>query len=158
MRTSVMIKPRRTARARRLTGLALLAAIFSSEAAVPSARAQAQRVSASLCDATKLQATAWDDCLRKAQGDSDKAVEDAVAKFKAAVDTHTDLSAAQRALLKRQIGESNDLWTRYRNHLCQNVLPILAGPRAKIYEENLGCIIDLNVARQKELDAMMAPR
>jgi hypothetical protein len=120
--------------------------------------AQTSRPSAGLCDPAKMQSTAWDDCLRKAQADSEKAVEDTVAKFKATLDSRSDLSGSQRALLKRQIGESNDLWIRYRNHLCQNIMPILAGPRAKIYEENLGCTIDLNIARKNELGAQMAPR
>jgi hypothetical protein len=145
------------ARAGGLAGFLIMAAILAWEGSPSNAQTQ-QRPSVALCDPTKMQATAWDDCLRKAQADSDKAVEDGVAKFKGAIDTRTDLSGSQRALLKRQIGESNDLWTRYRNHLCQNVLPILAGPRAKIYEENLGCIIDLNAARKNELGALMAPR
>ena len=120
--------------------------------------AQSPRPSLALCDPTKLAVTAWDDCLRKGQADTDKAVDDAITKFKAALDARTDLSGQQRALLKRQIGESNDLWIRYRNHLCQNIMPILAGPKAKIYEENLNCIIDLNTARKNELGALMAPR
>ena len=122
------------------------------------AMAQSPRPSLALCDPTKLAVTAWDDCLRKGQADTDKAVDDAITKFKAALDARTDLSGQQRALLKRQIGESNDLWIRYRNHLCQNIMPILAGPKAKIYEENLNCIIDLNTARKNELGALMAPR
>jgi uncharacterized protein YecT (DUF1311 family) len=122
------------------------------------AMAQSPRPSLALCDPTKLAVTAWDDCLRKGQADTDKAVDDAITKFKAALDARTDLSGQQRALLKRQIGESNDLWIRYRNHLCQNIMPILAGPKAKIYEENLNCIIDLNTPRKNELGALMAPR
>jgi uncharacterized protein YecT (DUF1311 family) len=122
------------------------------------ARAQLTHPSLALCDPTKLIATAWDDCLRKGQSDTDKAVDDALARFRAAVDARTDLSGQQRALLKRQIGDSNDLWVRYRNHLCQNVIPILAGPKAKIYEENLGCIIDLNTARKSELQAFIGQK
>jgi hypothetical protein len=152
-----MGKSYRAARARCLAAFALMAAMFPWEASPSMAQAQ-QRPSLALCDPAKMLGTAWDDCLRKAQADSDKAVEDAVAKFKAVIDGRSDLSGSQRNLLKRQIGESNDLWTRYRNHLCQNVLPILAGPRAKIYEENLGCIIDLNTGRRTELGALMAPR
>ena len=151
-----MWKPRRPARARGLTAF-VFAMIILPYWEGPSS-AQTSRPSVALCDPAKMQATAWDDCLRKAQADSEKAVEDTVAKFKATLDTRADLSGSQRALLKRQIGESNDLWIRYRNHLCQNIMPILAGPRAKIYEENLGCTIDLNVARKNELGAQMAPR
>ena len=137
----------------------LLAAVSAFVAwADGAARAQVTRPSVALCDPTKLIATAWDDCLRKGQADTDKAVDEALARFRAAVDARTDLSGQQRALLKRQIGDSNDLWIRYRNHLCQNVIPILAGPKAKIYEENLGCIIDLNTARRVELQALATPR
>ena len=117
---------------------------------------QTPRASVALCDPTKLAVTAWDDCLRKGQADSDKMLDETLAKTKAATDARTDLSAQQRALLKRQIGDSNDLWVRYRNHLCQNVVPILAGPKAKIYEENLACIIDLNTARVGELTTLVA--
>jgi uncharacterized protein YecT (DUF1311 family) len=142
---------------------ALLAALLVPLAATfflggGAARAQTPRPSAALCDQTKLIATAWDDCLRKGQADTDKGVDEALARFKAAIDARADLTGQQRALLKRQIGDSNDLWIRYRNHLCQNVLPILAGPKAKIYEENLGCIIDLNTARIRDLQALIAPR
>jgi uncharacterized protein YecT (DUF1311 family) len=119
------------------------------------ARAQSPRPSVAKCDPAKLPVTAWDDCLRKAQGDTDKGLEEALTKAKAAIDARTDLSGQQRSLLKRQISDSNDLWTRYRNHLCQNVVPMLAGPKAKLYEENLGCIIDTNTARQAELQALV---
>ena len=122
--------------------------------ATGSAKAQSPRASTALCDPTKLAVTAWDDCLRKGQADTEKAMETALAKLKASIDDRKDLSNQQRALLKRMVGESNDLWVRYRNHYCQNVLPILAGPKAKIYEENLACIIDLNTGRPGELSAM----
>lgn len=140
-----------------LVALALMAVFFLGAGQGANAQ-KVQRPSFALCDPAKMQATAWDDCLRKAQADTEKAVEDALTKFKASLDARTDLSGSQRNLLKRQIGESNDLWTRYRNHLCQNVVPILAGPRAKIYEENLACTIDLNTSRKNELGAIMAPR
>jgi hypothetical protein len=144
---------------RRLAALPMaIVAILLCEGGSANAQAQAPRPSAALCDPTKLALTAWDDCLRKGQADTDKGVEDALAKLKAMIDARTDLSGSQRALLKRQVGESNDLWTRYRNHLCQNVVPILAGPRAKLYEENLACLIDLNLARKNDLGALMAPR
>jgi hypothetical protein len=135
-----------------------LAALLLFEGGSARAQAPAPRPSAALCDATKLALAAWDDCLRKGQADTDKGVDDALVKLKAAIDARPDFSGSQRALLKRQISESNDLWTRYRNHLCQNVVPILAGPRAKLYEENLACIIDLNTARKNDLGALMAPR
>src|ERR1700722_20062717 len=101
--------------------------------AASEAHAQSPRPSVALCDPAKLAVTAWDDCLRKGQGDTDKAIEDALAKLKTSIDERKDLSGQQRTLLKRMINDSNDLWVRYRNHYCQNVVPILAGPRAKIY-------------------------
>ncbi|MBV9974958.1 MAG: hypothetical protein JO105_06145 [Hyphomicrobiales bacterium] len=122
---------------------------------IVAAQAQAPRPSVARCDPTKLAVTAWDDCLRKAEAESSKGVDDTLTKAKAAIDARTDLSGQQRALLKRQIGDSNDLWLRYRNHLCQNVVPILAGPKAKLFEENLGCIVDTNMARQTELEALI---
>ena len=143
---------------RRLAALATAIAGLVLAETGPGAAQTQPRPSAALCDPTKLLLSAWDDCLRKGQADTDKAIDDALVKFRAVLDGRSDLSGSQRALLKRQIAESNDLWTRYRNHLCQNVVPILAGPRAKIYEENLACIIDLNSARKNELGAMMAPR
>jgi hypothetical protein len=144
---------------RRLAALpTAVAAMLLWDGGLGSVHAQAPRASVALCDPTKLSLTAWDDCLRKGQADTEKGVDDTLIKLKAAIDARSDLSGQQRALLKRQVGESNDLWTRYRNHLCQNVVPILAGPRAKIYEENLGCIIDLNATRKNELGALMAPR
>jgi uncharacterized protein YecT (DUF1311 family) len=118
------------------------------------ARAEEPRPSVAQCDPAKLPVTAWDDCLRKAQADTDKGLEEALTKVKAMIDARTDLSGQQRSVLKRQISDSNDLWLRYRNHLCQNVVPILAGPKAKLYEENLGCLIDTNTARQIELEAL----
>jgi hypothetical protein len=138
-----------------------LAAVFALASAVlagasGAAWSQSPRPSVAKCDPAKLSATAWDDCLRKAQADTDKALEEALVKAKAAIDARTDLSGQQRLLLKRQINESNDLWTRYRNHLCQNIVPILAGPKAKLYEENLACLIDTNTARQIELEALTA--
>jgi uncharacterized protein YecT (DUF1311 family) len=141
---------------RRATLLAAIAALLLL--AEGAAMAQSPRPSLALCDPTKLALTAWDDCLRRGQTDTDKAVDDALAKFRSVIDARSDLSGQQRALLRRQIVESNDLWIRYRNHLCQNIMPILAGPKAKIYEENLGCIIDLNTARKNELGALMAPK
>ncbi|SDR60668.1 hypothetical protein SAMN05444161_7708 [Rhizobiales bacterium GAS191] len=122
------------------------------------ARAQSVRASTALCDPAKLAVTAWDDCLRKGQADTEKAMDDALAKLKAAIDARKDLSGQQRTLLKRMVGDSNDLWVRYRNHYCQNVVPILAGPKAKIYEENLACIIDLNTPRPAELAGMATPK
>ncbi|MBV9111718.1 MAG: hypothetical protein JOY67_02740 [Hyphomicrobiales bacterium] len=92
--------------------------------------------------------------MRKAESETSKEIDDTLTKVKAAIDARSDLSGQQRNLLKRQIGDSNDLWLRYRNHLCQNVVPILAGPKAKLFEENLGCIVDTNVARQAELEAL----
>ena len=118
------------------------------------AEAQAPRPSLARCDPAKLPVTTWDDCLRKAESETSKGVDDTLTKVKAAIDARSDLSGQQRNLLKRQIGDSNDLWLRYRNHLCQNVVPILAGPKAKLFEENLGCIVDTNVARQAELEAL----
>ena len=134
--------------------LAIVFAAALAFVATGSAKAQSPRASTALCDPTKLAVTAWDDCLRKGQADTEKAMETALAKLKASIDDRKDLSNQQRALLKRMVGESNDLWVRYRNHYCQNVLPILAGPKAKIYEENLACIIDLNTGRPGELSAM----
>jgi uncharacterized protein YecT (DUF1311 family) len=119
---------------------------------------QAPRPSTFLCDPVKLSVTAWTDCLRKGQVDTDKAVDDALAKIRVAIDERKDLSAQQRTLLKRMMSESNDLWIRYRNHLCQNVMPILAGPKAKIYEENLACLIDMNTARRAELTSVTSPK
>lgn len=123
--------------------------------ALGAAWAQSPRPSIAKCDPAKLPVTAWDDCLRKAESETDKAVNDTLAKVKAALDARTDLSGQQRNLLKRQIGDSNDLWIRYRNHLCQNVVPLLAGPKAKLYEENLGCMVDTNLAREVELEALL---
>src|SRR5271169_2669004 len=114
----------------------LMGALAFSVAAAAGAFGQTPRPSVALCDPTKLAVTIWDDCLRKGQADSDKTLEEALVKAKAAIDARSDLTAQQRALLKRQLGDSNDLWVRYRNHLCQNVVPILAGPKAKIYEED----------------------
>jgi hypothetical protein len=141
----------------RLAALLSAVSAFMTSAGDP-ARAQSPRPSVALCDPAKLIATAWDDCLRKGQADSEKAIDEALVKFKAAIDARPDLSGQQRALLKRQVSDSNDLWVRYRNHLCQNVIPILAGPKAKIYEENLGCIIDMNTGRPGQLAAMATPK
>ena len=121
---------------------------------VAAAEAQTPRPSLARCDPAKLPVATWDDCLRKAESETSKEIDDTLTKVKAAIDARSDLSGQQRNLLKRQIGDSNDLWLRYRNHLCQNVVPILAGPKAKLFEENLGCIVDTNVARQAELEAL----
>jgi hypothetical protein len=138
--------------------LAALLVVAWAALGASDARAQSPRPSIALCDPAKLAVTAWDDCLRKGQADTDKATDDALTKLKTSIDERKDLSGQQRVLLKRMVGESNDLWVRYRNHYCQNVVPILAGPKAKIYEENLGCIIDLNTARRTEITGMAAPR
>ena len=123
--------------------------------AISAAQAQSPRASLAKCDPAKLPVTGLDDCLRKAEADTSKAVEDTLTKVKAAIDARADLSGQQRNLFKRQISNSNDLWTRYRNDLCQNIVPILAGPKAKLFEENLGCLVDTNTARQAELEALI---
>lgn len=119
------------------------------------AKAQLPRPSVAKCDPAKLPVAVFDDCLRKAEADTSKGVEDTLTKVKAAIDARTDLSGQQRNLLKREISNSNDLWTRYRNDLCQNIVPTLAGPKAKLFEENLGCLVDTNTARQAELEALI---
>ena len=123
--------------------------------AIGAAKAQSQRPSLAKCDPAKLPVAGYGDCLRKAEADTSKGVEDTLTKVKAAIDARTDLSGQQRNLLKRQISNSNDLWTRYRNDLCQNIVPMLAGPKAKLFEENLGCLVDTNTARQAELEALI---
>ena len=122
---------------------------------VGAADAQAPRPSFAKCDPAKLSVTAFDDCLRKAETETSKEVEDTLTKVKSAIDARSDLSGQQRSLLKREITNSNELWTRYRNDLCQNIVPMLAGPKAKLFEENLGCIVDTNMARQAELEALI---
>jgi hypothetical protein len=133
-------------------------ASISLGGAIGAAMAQSPRPSLAKCDPAKLSVAAFDDCLRKAETDTSKGVEDALTKIKAAIDARADLSGQQRNLLKRQINNSNDLWTRYRNDLCQNIVPMLAGPKAKLFEENLGCLVDTNTARQAELDALIPPK
>ena len=123
--------------------------------AIGAAKAQSPRPSLAKCDPAKLLVQAFDDCLRKAEADTSKGVEDTLTKVKAAIDARTDLSGQQRSLLKREMTNSNDLWTRYRNDLCQNIVPMLAGPKAKLFEENLGCLVDTNAARQAELEALI---
>jgi hypothetical protein len=134
-----------------VAALASLILVGASSAA----KAQSPRPSLAKCDPTKLPAAAFDDCLRKAETETSKGVEDTLTKVKAAIDARTDLSGQQRNLLKREITNSNDLWTRYRNDLCQNIVPMLAGPRAKLFEENLGCLVDTNTTRQAELEALI---
>ncbi len=140
--------------ASRRAATAVLASLVIS-GAIGAAKAQSPRPSLAKCDPAKLPVAAFDDCLRKAETETGKGVEDTLTKVKAAIDARTDLTGQQRNLLKREISNSNDLWTRYRNDLCQNIVPMLAGPKAKLFEENLGCLIDTNTARQAELDALI---
>ncbi|MBV8428819.1 MAG: hypothetical protein JO137_06085 [Hyphomicrobiales bacterium] len=123
--------------------------------AIGAAKAQSPRPSLAKCDPAKLPVAGFDECLRKAEAETSKGVEDTLAKVKAAIDARADLSGQQRNLLKREISNSNDLWARYRNDLCQNIVPMLAGPKAKLFEENLGCLVDTNTARQAELEALI---
>ena len=102
-----------------------LASVFLG-GAIGAAMAQSPRPSLAKCDPAKLSVAAFDDCLRKAEADTSKGVEDALTKMKAAIDARTDLSGQQRNLLKRQINNSN-----------------------------LGCLVDTNAARQAELEALI---
>ena len=110
------------------------------------------RPSAELCDRTKLAGRAFIECLESALRDTDRALAEANAKARAAVDARADLAPTQRTRWKNVLDEAQGLFVRFRNFDCQNVAPYEgSGSRIGAFEERLTCLVDKNLTRIGDL-------
>jgi uncharacterized protein YecT (DUF1311 family) len=128
-------------------GLAIpLAAVFLS--VTTDLRAQSfQRIGDGLCDGKKLQQRELQECLRKAQDDSDRKMRERIQAIAGVIEKTPNLANQQKTRWKKAVDDSQGQWIRFRNAECQDLTTFEATNKQRIAEEQRICILDYNERR-----------
>jgi uncharacterized protein YecT (DUF1311 family) len=126
-----------------------LLAIF----AVTAAEAQQSRPSQAVCERAKLPGRGYIECLEKASRDTDRTMNEALARARAVIESHAELAAVQRTRWKTALDEAQGVFLRFRGLECQNVAPYEGAKGIGTFEERLACLVDKNIARARDLEA-----
>ncbi|MGZ8400689.1 MAG: lysozyme inhibitor LprI family protein [Methyloceanibacter sp.] len=121
--------------------------------AVTPAEAQQARPSQAICERAKLPGRSYIECLEKASRDSDRAMNDALARARAVIESHAELAGVQKTRWKGALEEAQGVFMRFRGLECQNVAPYEGARGIGTFEERLACLVDKNIARARDLEA-----
>jgi uncharacterized protein YecT (DUF1311 family) len=122
--------------------------------AAPLAEAQQPpRPPQAACDRAKLPGRSYIECLEAALRDSDRALNETIARIRALIDARTELAAVQKTRWKNALEEAQGMYLRFRGFECQNVAPYEGAKGIGAFEERLACLVDKNVARTRDLEA-----
>lgn len=128
--------------------LPLLAILAASPA-----EAQQTRPSQSVCERAKLPGRGYIDCLEKASRDTDRTMNEALARARAVIESHAELAGVQKTRWKAALEEAQGVFLRFRGLECQNVAPYEGARGIGAFEERLACLVDKNIARARDLEA-----
>jgi uncharacterized protein YecT (DUF1311 family) len=109
--------------------------------------AQTPRIADSLCDVKKLQPRDHQECLRKAQEDSDRKMRERIAAIAGVIDKTPNLPAQQKTRWRKALEDSQGQWVRFRNAECQDLTTFETQNKQRIAEEQRACILDYNERR-----------
>jgi uncharacterized protein YecT (DUF1311 family) len=115
-------------------------------------QAQTPRIGDTLCDAKKLQPRDHQECLRKAQEDSDRKMRERIAAIAAVIDKTPNLPAQQKTRWRKALEDSQGQWVRFRNAECQDLTTFETQNKQRIAEEQRACILDYNERRISVLE------
>lgn len=125
---------------------------------VADASAQEPRPSQAACERARLPGRTYIECLEAAARAADKALNDAQARARAAIDARADLAAVQKNRWKNALDEAQNAFIAFRNMECQNVAPYEGARGIGAFEERLACLVDKATARARELDSRYGKR
>jgi uncharacterized protein YecT (DUF1311 family) len=111
------------------------------------AQAQLQRLGDTLCDVKKLQPRDHQECLRKAQDDSDRKMRERIIAISGIIDKTPNLPAQQKTRWRKALEDSQGQWVRFRNAECQDLTTFETVNKQRIAEEQRTCILDYNERR-----------
>lgn len=111
------------------------------------------RSSQTICDRAKLPGRAYIECLEKASRDTDRAMNEALARARTIIESHTELAPVQKTRWKTALEEAHGVFLRFRGLECQNVAPYEGARGIGTFEERLACLVDKNIARAQDLKA-----
>lgn len=114
---------------------------------------QSARPSQAVCDRAKLPGRAYIDCLEKASRDTDRAMNEALARARTVIESHAELAPMQKTRWKAALEEAHGVFLRFRGLECQNVAPYEGARGIGTFEERLACLVDKNIARARDLEA-----
>jgi len=120
--------------------------------------AQEVRPSQAACDRAKLPNRTYIECLEAAARAADKALSEAQARARAAIEARADLAAVQKNRWKNALEEAQNAFIAFRNIECQNVAPYEGTRGIGAFEERLACLVDKATARARELDLRYGKR
>jgi uncharacterized protein YecT (DUF1311 family) len=115
--------------------------------AAPSAQAQMQRIGDTLCDIKKLQPREHQECLRKAQDDSDRKMRERIVAISGVIDKTPNVQSQQKVRWRKALEDSQGQWIRFRNAECQDLTTFETQSKQRIAEEQRTCILDYNDRR-----------
>ncbi|HXL68173.1 MAG TPA: lysozyme inhibitor LprI family protein [Xanthobacteraceae bacterium] len=127
-----------------------LLALFAASAAEAQ---QVSRPSQAVCERAKLPGRGYIECLEKASRDTDRTMNEALARARVVIETHAELAGVQKARWKSALEEAQGVFLRFRGLECQNVAPYEGAKGIGTFEERLACLVDKNVARARDLEA-----
>jgi uncharacterized protein YecT (DUF1311 family) len=111
------------------------------------AQAQMQRIGDTLCDVKKLQPREHQECLRKAQDDSDRKLRERIVSIVGVIDKTPNLPTQQKTRWRKALEDSQGQWVRFRNAECQDLTTFETQNKQRIAEEQRTCILDYNERR-----------
>jgi uncharacterized protein YecT (DUF1311 family) len=121
--------------------------------AITPAEAQQARPSQAICERAKLPGRDYIECLEKASRDSDRTMNEALARARAVIESHAELAGVQKTRWKSALEEAQGVFLRFRGLECQNVAPYEGARGIGTFEERLACLVDKNAARARDLEA-----
>jgi uncharacterized protein YecT (DUF1311 family) len=121
--------------------------------AITPAEAQQARPSQAICERAKLPGRGYIECLEKASRDSDRTMNEALARARAVIESHAELAGVQKTRWKSALEEAQGVFLRFRGLECQNVAPYEGARGIGTFEERLACLVDKNAARARDLEA-----
>jgi len=121
--------------------------------AITPAEAQQARPSQAICERAKLPGRGYIECLEKASRDSDRTMNEALARARAVIESHAELAGVQKTRWKSALEEAQGVFLRFRGLECQNVAPYEGAGGIGTFEERLACLVDKNAARARDLEA-----
>jgi uncharacterized protein YecT (DUF1311 family) len=110
-------------------------------------QAQMQRIGDTLCDVKKLQPREHQECLRKAQDDSDRKLRERIVYIVGVIDKTPNLPTQQKTRWRKALEDSQGQWVRFRNAECQDLTTFETQNKQRIAEEQRTCILDYNERR-----------
>ena len=113
----------------------------------PSAQAQMQRIGDTLCDIKKLQPREHQECLRKAQDESDRKMREQIVTISGIIDKTPNVLTQQKTRWRKALEDSQGQWVRFRNAECQDLTTFETQSKQRIAEEQRTCILDYNERR-----------